>query len=123
MIKFRWFYSGACPTATAGSGTVTGYSPEIQGEILAISIEYLDSPPATTDVVISDARDPSGAAILTLANANTDGKWFPRAFLCDDLGVATTTVVEHPIESILSVVVTGANTGDGINVGVWYRSA
>jgi hypothetical protein len=122
MIKFRWFNSGACPAATAGSATVTGYGPEMVGEILAFSVEYLDSPPATTDVVISDARDPANAAILTLANANTDGRWYPRSYLCDDVGTPWSLPVEIPIESRLKVVMTGANVGDSVNVGVWYRS-
>ncbi len=121
MIKFEWFNTGAA-VGSAGVATVTGYSPEIQGEILAISIEYLDSPPTTTDVVISDARDPAEAAILTLTNANTDGKWFPRAFLCDDVGTPFSLPVEIPIDSILEVIITGANLADSVNVGVWYRS-
>jgi hypothetical protein len=94
----------------------------MEGEIIGISVEYLGSPPATTDLVISDARDPADNAILTLTNANTDGRWAPRGRLCDDLGVPWSLPVEIPIASRLKVIMTGANVGDSANVAVWYRS-
>jgi len=71
-------FSTAAAAGSAGSATATGYSAPVQGKVLAVHVDYQDSPPATTDFTLSDEDDPASEAIVSLANANSDVKLYPR---------------------------------------------
>ena len=49
---------------SAGSATATGYSVHVAGKVLAVYVDFQDSPPAaTTDFTLSDEADPASESI------------------------------------------------------------
>ena len=66
----------------AGVATATGYSPQVEGHVLAVYVDYVDSPPAATcDFALSDEADPASESIVTIADSATDAKFYPRRVL------------------------------------------
>ena len=61
--RVQW--STGATTGDAGASTATGYSVPGQGEVLAVHVAYVGSPPNTTDVTLSDEDDPASEAIVT----------------------------------------------------------
>jgi len=72
-------------TDAAGDATETT-SFAINGEVLAVQVEYAGTAPATTDLTLTSSA-PSDT-ILSLANANTDNVFYPRNIVHDNTGVA-----------------------------------
>jgi hypothetical protein len=111
----------------AGSATSTTYSLPICGKIQAVHIDYQDSPPATTDVTLSDENDPAAEAIISLANANTDIKIYPRRVTekNDGADILYTTGEEvyepYVVHGRLKVVIAQADPADYLIVTVWYE--
>jgi hypothetical protein len=129
MIDRIQFSTGACATAAAGSATATGYSPHVAGRVLAVAVEYQDSPPAaTTDFTLADESDPLAEAIVTLANAATDLKLYPRRATQTNANAALLyaaggTPVSEPyaVHGRLKATIAQANTGDSVLVTVWLE--
>lgn len=71
-------------TDAAGNGIAT--TEYIEGYIVAVVIDYDAGAAGGTDLVISQTTPPL-IPILTLTNNNADGIWYPRAAICDILGV------------------------------------
>lgn len=111
-------------TGTNGSATASGVSTTpIDGVIMAVYVEYLDSPPNTTDVEIVEAYNSPAMSILTLSNANTDGWFYPYAATVDQTGQANAASDEPiPVSDNVAVNVTGANAGDSVSVTVVWES-
>lgn len=109
--------SGGAGSATANATGVRA----IEGEIVGVYVEYLDSPPATTDVTIETVQAPA-APILTLTNANTDGWFYPVATVVDQDGAAVTDG-HRPIviTDAVKVTIAGANDNDGVNVTIIWK--
>lgn len=67
---------------TAGSsGSATGYTDSagvIDGDILSVHINYDGSAPSTTDITIAEANNDPSTPVLTKANNNADGWFYPR---------------------------------------------
>ena len=118
----RIAFSTGAATGGAGNATATGYSPRIAGAILAVAVQYLDSPPATSDITLSDEEDPTADAFLSLANATTDRKFYPRKQAAQNTGSAISGVYDaFLVVGRIKAVLAQANDGDSVLVTVWYR--
>jgi hypothetical protein len=113
----------------AGLATATGYSPHVTGKVLAVYVAYLGSPPAaTTDFLLSDADDPASESIISLPNAATDIKIYPRRVTekndgTDILYVAGEEVYEpYVVHGRLEATIAQANDADYCDVTVWLES-
>lgn len=118
-------YSGA---AVGGNGVATANADSgivVSGRVVAVGLVYLDSPPAgTTDVVVATKGSEGPAqTILSLANAATNGWFYPRVGTVSTAGAAMLyagggTAVGEPlaIADVVNVKIEQANAGDGVNV-------
>ena len=128
MIDLIKFTTGVAAGA-AGSATATGNSgTRIAGKILAVAVEYLDSPPAgTTDFTLWDESDPLTENIVSLTDAATDIKIYPRRVTekndGTDILYAVGEEVYEPyvVYGRLSAKIDQANSGDSCTVTVWIE--
>lgn len=116
-------------TGGAGVATATGYSPHVHGEVLAVYIDYQDSPPSgTTDFTLSDEADPASEAIISLTDQSTDIKIYPRRITekndgTDILYTSGEEVFEpYVVHGRLEATIAQANNNDYCVVTVWIRS-
>ena len=128
MIDQVQFSTGVA-SGGAGVATATGHSVRVAGRVLAVHLEYLDSPPAgTTDFTLSDEGDPISEAIVNLVNAATDLKLYPRRVVQDnannDVTFDGTNEIYEPyvVCGRLEATVAQANNGDSVMVTVWLES-
>lgn len=118
-------FSTGLAVGSAGSATATGYSPHVTGKVLAVNVDYQDSPPGTTDITLSDEGDPAAESIVTLADQATDIKIYPRRVTekndgTDILYAAGEEVHEpYPVHGRLKAVIAGANANDYAIITVW----
>jgi len=105
---------------SSGSATATAISSEIiNGLIVGIHVDYLDSPPATTVVTIAEAYNSPAMPILTLTNKNTDDWFQPLAAAEDTAGAAITNAgLVVGVMDRVKVTIAGANAGDGVKVTI-----
>jgi hypothetical protein len=91
----------------------------------AVYVEYLDSPPAATcDVTVATAGAAHPAmTVLSIANAATNGWWYPRAATHSTAGAAAlyagggAAVNDRvAIADKIKVTIAQADAGDGVNV-------
>jgi hypothetical protein len=126
MIDVIKFTTGAA-AGSAGSATATGYSERVDGEVLAVHLDYQDSPPATTDVSISDESDPASEEIVNLDDANTDIKLYPRRLVETNDGTDITydgtrkVYAPYVVSGRLEATIAQANAADYVDVTVWLR--
>lgn len=128
MIDRIQFSTGAA-SGSDGSATSTGYSAHVAGEVLAVYVDYQDSPPAATcDFTLSDEGDPSSEAIISLANAATDIKIYPERVVEKNDGTdwlyAAGEEVSRPyvVYGRLEATIAQANANDYCIVTVWLES-
>ena len=116
--------------AVGGNGvaTATAYSPPVAGKVLAVHVDYVDSPPAaTTDFTLSDEADPASESIVSLSNQATDIKVYPRRVTekndgTDILYVSGEEVYEeYVVHGRLEATIAGANAADYCIVTVWME--
>lgn len=110
-------------SAAGGDGVATanGNSDSLlKGSVMAIYVKYNDTPPATTDVTVkSVGTSPSAPTynLLSVANAITDGWFYPRVAVHDVSGAAISgQYSEQVIYDYVNVVIAGANAGDSVDV-------
>lgn len=126
MIDKIQFSTGPA-SGGAGTATATGYSPSVQGEVLAVHVAYDGTPPGTTDVTLSDEGDPASESIVSLANNNTDTKLYPRRKVQDnagnDLTFDGTNELYEPyvVHGRLEGTIAQANNDDSATFTVWLR--
>lgn len=126
--RVQWSTGDA--SGSAGAATATGYSPHVKGKVLAVHVDYIDSPPAgTTDFALSDENDPASESIVSLANQATDIKLHPRRVLEQNDGTdllyaaAGESVYGHyVVHGRLEATIAQANSGDSCTVTVWLES-
>ena len=112
--------SSGVAVGSAGAATnnfITDYP--VKGEIKAVYVDYLDSPPGTTDVTIETAGEAHPAMpILSLADANTDGWFYPRVDTVQPDGTAWAGEVpfEIPIHDKIKITIDDADAGDYVHV-------
>lgn len=128
MLNVINFSTGAA-AGSDGSATSTGYSVAVSGEVLAVYVDYKDSPPAgTTDFTLSCASDPASESIISLSNAATDIKIYPRRVLETNDGTDLTYDGTRKVYGLyiihgrLEAVIAGANAGDYCDVTVWIKT-
>lgn len=120
-------WSTGLTSGGAGASTATAYSPRISGKILAVNVAYIGSPPNTTDVTLSDEEDPAAESIISLANAATDIKIYPRRVTekNDGTDILYTTGEEvyepYVVCGRLKAVIAEANDDDAAVITVWYE--
>jgi len=110
-----------------GSATATGYSPPVAGKVLAVHVDYKDSPPNTTDFTLSDEEDPASESIVSLSDQATDVKVYPRRVTekndgTDILYTSGEEVYEpYVVHGRLEAVIAQANADDYCVVTVWLE--
>lgn len=115
--------STASPAAGgAGVATVSVTVPRIRGEVIAVYLSYLDSPPAgTTDITLVEKNNSPAMSILSVTNAATSGWFFPRAVPVSQANAAITDGhVRVPVDDELTLTIAQANDGDGITATIVY---
>ena len=124
--RIQW--STGAAVGSAASATATGYSAHIAGEILAVHVAYLDSPPAaTTDFTLSDEGDPASESIITLVDGATNQKIYPRRVTEKNEGTdilyVTGEEVHEPyvVHGRLKATIAQTDADDSVTVTVWYR--
>ena len=127
MIDRIQFSTGAA-VGNSGSATATGYSYHVVGKVLAVYIDYVDSPPsATTDFTLSDESDPASESIITLTDTATDQKIYPRRVTEKNEGTdilyVTGEEVHEPyvVHGRLEATIAQANAADSVTVTVWIE--
>ena len=104
--------------AAGGAGAATANATSsviVTGVIRAVYLAYTDSPPAgTTDVTIAEVRTPA-MSILSIANAATDGWFFPMAQADFVSGADITNQgAEIAVDDYVKVTIAQANDADGV---------
>lgn len=103
-------------TATAKSAT------EIEGTIRAVYLEYIGTPPATTDVTIVEADKSPAVPILTATDYTTDGWLYPMA---QAVNQSKTTITNQGativVNDYIRATIAQANADDGVNVTIVYE--
>lgn len=110
-------------TGGAGVSTANAVSSiPITGVLLAVHLAYLDSPPgATTDVTLAWAYEAPAPPILTVANAATDGWFYPMAQAVNQSNVTITGMGQFiPIADYVRVTIAQANDGDGVTATILW---
>lgn len=104
------------PAGSAGSatGNTTTNAP-VNGKVLAVYVDYSASTPATADVTIATSGGNYPAnTILTVSNNNSDGWYYPRHTVHDEVAAAITyngtQEVHEPVPVADAVKVTVAQT-------------
>lgn len=127
MIDRIQFSTGAA-VGSNGVATATGYSVSTAGEVLAVHVDYQDSPPAaTTDFTLSDEADPASELIVSLTNQATDIKIYPHRIVEKNDGTdwlyTTGNEVTRPyvFHGRLEATIAQANAGDSCTVTVWVK--
>jgi hypothetical protein len=127
MIDRIQFSTGVA-AGSAGNATATGFSEWVRGKIMAVHVAYIDSPPAgTTDFTLSDESDPASEAIISLANAATNIKIYPRRITekndGTDILYTTGEEVHEPyvVHGRLKATIAQADAGDSCTVTVWIE--
>ena len=87
-------------TATANSGNV------VNGVILAVYLTYVGTPPATTDITITEANNSPAMPVLTATNKNTDGWAFVNP--------------GRAVNDYIKVTIAQANDADGVTATIVY---
>ena len=123
--RIQW--STGAAAGGAGVATATAYSPHVTGEVLAVHVDYVDSPPNTTDFTLTDEADPAAESIVSLANQATDIKIAPRRIVETNDGTDITydgtrkVYAPYAVHGRLKAVIAQANNGDSCTVTVWLR--
>lgn len=127
MIDRIQFTTGAA-VGSDGAATATGHSSHVAGKILAVHMDYVDSPPGTTDFTLSDENDPASESIVSLTDQATDIKIAPRRVTekadgTDILYVAGEEVYEpYVVHGRLEATIAQANAADSVTVTVWIET-
>lgn len=121
MAIRRLAISATGATGGAGTATATAVSSQVvKGYIRAVYLAYLDSPPVTTDVTVAGTTAPA-VPILTVANAATDGWFYPMA-QADNQAGADITNQGMPIacDDSVTVTIAQANNSDGVTATILW---
>lgn len=111
--------------ATGGAGVATANTTtdeKINGEICAIYLEYIGSPPAgTTDVTIATVTAPA-ITLLSVANAATDGWFYPMAQAQTNAAADITNQGRAlVIDDQIKVTIAQADNADGVTATILYK--
>jgi hypothetical protein len=111
--------------ATGGAGVAEASAvgeQVVNGIVRSLHFAYADSPPATTDVTITETGPGQKKTIFTLTDHNSDGWFYPLAQACNQAGMAITNqgapivMADYPTATIAQ-----ANNGDGVVVTIEWE--
>lgn len=113
-------------TTIGSNGSAAGNtdSPEIRGEILAVHLDYTGQP-NTTDVTLKMASPDQ--TILTKADNNSDGWFYPRVAVQDNAGAGVTydgtnEIYEpYPVHGKLNLAVAQGDADGTVRAEILYR--
>ena len=111
--------SGAAAGADGVATANTDSAIVLRGAVLGLYVRYNDSPPAgTTDITIATKGSRAPAlTLLTIANAATDGWFWPRVQVHTTAGAAITATYDYAaIDDKINVNIAQANASDSIDV-------
>lgn len=122
-VKMIGAISSGSASGVAGSAIANGNSEVIlKGKVMGIYVKYNDACPATTDVIVKTVgTDPSAPSynLLSKANANTDGWFYPKSQICDASGSAIAgEYIEQVVADYVNVSIAGADAGDSVDVWI-----
>ena len=126
MLDFISFSSGPA-AGSAGAAGATGYSPPLSGRVLAVQVEFVGSPPASTCTALSAEGDLQGEAILWLEGANQDARLYPRRPVQDSGGQnlsfdgCNPLCTPYLVHGQLRGAIANANPGDEAVFKVWLE--
>ena len=110
--------------ASGGAGVATSNQDSavsIHGKLYAVYFDYLDAPPATTDVTIATqgtAPLPPAQTLIVVTNAAADDWFYPRSAVHDPAAAVIAGEWDHfPLADFVNVLIAQANDDD--NVDVW----
>lgn len=88
---------------------------------MAIYLTYLDSPPAgTTDVTLTGLTSPA-VTILTVANAATNGWFYPMAQAVNQANATITGMgIPIAIDDYVVLTIAQANDADGVTATILW---
>jgi len=99
----------------------------VRGRVIAVHVDYQESPPNTTDFTLSDDDDPAAENIVSLTDQATDLKIYPRRLVetndGTDLTYDGTRKVYEPyvVAGRLKAVIAQANAGDACAATIWLE--
>jgi hypothetical protein len=113
--------TGATGGAGAATATATTQIP-IDGEILAVHLAYLGTPPVTTDVTLVEGGVTPSQTILSIANAATDGWFYPMAQAKNTSGTDITGMGrELYVGGNLTLTIAQANDTNGVTATILWE--
>ena len=127
-LDFLTFRIG--PTVGAnGAAAAEYYGPAINGEILAVYVDYEGGHPNTTDFYLLDKDDPAAENLFSKTNNNTNLKVYPRRTMHTNLGAVinynvggtAVAVVKPPFVGRLFANIAQSNPGLYITATVWFE--
>lgn len=113
-------------TTAGGAGEATGEARTAQivdGIVRAVHIAYTGAP-ATTDVVVAEANREEPMPVLSVANSNTAGWYFPVQQAVDAADATEITGVGVPVVTAdyLMIEVDDANNNNTVTVTVVWET-
>jgi len=127
-LDFLTFRIG--PTVGAnGAAAAEYYGPAINGEILAVHVDYEGGHPNTTDFYLLDKDDPAAENLFSKTNNNANLKVYPRRTMHTNLGAVinynvggtAVAVVKPPFVGRLFANIAQSNPGLYITATVWFE--
>ena len=119
--------SGATDGGAGVSTNNNTSSHVVTGQICSIGVTYNGSPPASTDLVIATAGNHGPAlTILTLTNANSNGRFPPRHVVDNNAGADIEYADGYSVHDKvcvadnIKITVSQANDDDSVDVVVIY---
>jgi len=120
MRTYGPYSSGVADGGAGAAENNTSYSETIRGRIARVYVDYKDSPPATTDVIVKTVGASPNAPsfeILNLADANTSGWFAPKIQNCGvDGNAIANEYVGIPVDDKINVSIAQANDDDYVEV-------
>lgn len=113
-------YTVESGTTAGGAGVSAATSTDVQrknikGRVLAVGLDFIGSHPATTDVIVrTKGLHGPVQTLLTLANVNTDGWYYPVVQTVENDGSSPAFYAPYAIDDEVEVVI--AQSDDGLSV-------
>jgi hypothetical protein len=109
---------------SAGNATASGLSPMLSGLVYKVVLRYQGSPPATTNVKLSDLNDPANESIVNVTG-NTDLVLYPRRAMTSNSGSTLTfngtqiVPTPYPLHGSLRLSLSQTNPGVTVSATVF----
>ncbi|MCS7248875.1 MAG: hypothetical protein NZ840_11645 [Anaerolineales bacterium] len=111
-------------SGSAGSATATAFSPMLSGLVYKVVLRYGGSPPATTNVKLSDSNDPANESIVNVTG-NAEIVLYPRRAMTNSAGTNLTfngtqiVPTPYPLHGSLRLSLSASNPGVTVSATVY----